>query len=230
MTKPDVFQLIDLDRTLFDTARFSLAITEEVEKTEQGVGEQLEQLVEAAYAKEQTFFLMRYLRETHGQEWFDALVNRVVETYGADALKLPDVDERLAFADTLTDRRPAWGILTYGDEIDQRMKLRLIGLEGAPVVFTPTPDKGEVLQGWKTDEGDFQLPAEFGGTRVAELTFEDDKLRAFYHLPEGITGYWVSKDPEARQRLSRAQRGGEIPAHVTAVSGLHEIIKHLKQR
>lgn len=223
-----VFQLIDLDRTLFNTAFFAKALTDEIERTEPGLGSRLEELFEAAYEKEQTFFMLRYLRETHGNEWFENLVQRVVAVHGVDAFKMPGLEARLSVADKVTPRRPSWGLLTYGDEIDQRMKMRIIGLEHAPVVFTPTPDKGDILRSWKKDDGTFTLPAEFGGGQVERLTFEDDKLRAFKHLPKDVIGYWISSDDVASERLDAEQQAGEVPRAVIAVSGLQEIIKKIE--
>ena len=46
----NLFQLIDLDRTIFDTERFAKALTDEIEASEPGVGADLEARFEAAYA------------------------------------------------------------------------------------------------------------------------------------------------------------------------------------
>ena len=41
--KPSLFQLIDLDRTLFDTSRFVKAITDEIDILHPGVGTKLDE-------------------------------------------------------------------------------------------------------------------------------------------------------------------------------------------
>ena len=46
--KRNLFQLIDLDRTIFDTERFAKALTDEIEASEPGVGADLEARFEAA--------------------------------------------------------------------------------------------------------------------------------------------------------------------------------------
>jgi hypothetical protein len=199
--KAKLFQLIDLDRTLFDTAAFSKAITEEVDKQHPGLGAELEQRVEAAYKKEETFFLLRHLRKEYGDAWFESLVASIVENVGAETFLLPGVDKRLALAETLGDRAPSWGIFTYGDAIDQHLKLRIIGLENAPIYLADTPNKAEVIATWRTPHGAFQLPESLGGALVEQLTLEDDKLRAFQNLPAGVLGVWLTSDPHARDRV-----------------------------
>lgn len=229
MTNRSIFQLIDLDRTLFDTATFAKALTDEIERHEPGVGARLNEQYEIACRKEETFFLLRYLRHDRGNEWFEALVDRVVERIGASSLRLSGIEARLAYADTITDVRPSWGILTYGDAVDQRMKARLIGLEDAPMYIADTPDKGELLRMWQADDGTFQLPAELGGQVVNQLTFEDDKLRAFRHLPDNVEGFWVTTDPAALARLGLAQEG-DTPQSVTIVKNLNDVVAELKRR
>ena len=117
-----VFQLIDLDRTLFDTALFAKLISDEINKTQPGLGDELDAQFEDAYKKEETFFLLRYLRERMGDDTFEALVSQVVAREGSDTFFQPGAKERLLMADHMTSRRPAWGILTYGDEIDNSVR------------------------------------------------------------------------------------------------------------
>lgn len=221
VTKPSIFQLIDLDRTLFDTSAFAKAITDEVNKTHPGLGTELCEQFEAAYENEETFFLLRYLRQEQGDDWFEELIEKVVLAHSAEAFVLPGVHQRLEFADTVKDDGPAWGILTYGDEIDQLMKLRIMGLEGEPIYLADTPDKGRVLKTWQTENGTFQLPDSLGGERVDRLTFEDDKLRAFSDLPDGVVGVWVKDVPE-----EEAQKVA-IPENVVHVSNLFESTDYL---
>lgn len=197
--KRKVFQLIDLDRTLFDTSKFAKAITDEVNKAEPGLGTELDAKFEEAYSREETFFVLRYLRAHLGDDGFTALVDRVVASYGNDAFKMSGFDERITLADTLSDLRPSYGILTFGDEIDQRMKLSIVGLQDAPIYFTETADKSPVIASWQQHDGTFKLPKEYGGAIVDELTFEDDKARAFSNLPSGVTGIWLTSATDAKE-------------------------------
>lgn len=200
--KPRLFQLIDLDRTLFDTARFVKAIIDEIEEIEPGFGAHLSEQFEQSYKNEETFFLLRYLRQEKGDDWFASVVRSAMEKHGKEAFILPGVAERLRFAEHLTTYRPAWGILTYGDEIDQRMKAALIGLDHIPMYLVDTPDKSQVIRSWLLTDGTFHLPSVFGGEIVDALTLEDDKLRAFNDLPPSVCGIWLSRGATVNKHTS----------------------------
>ncbi len=152
-------------------------------------------------------------------------MSHVVERYGGEAFLLPGAQERLVFAETISSLSPAWGILTYGDKIDQILKMRIVGLEDAPIYITNTPNKSEVLHTWKNPKGAFQLPLSYGGQVVDMLTLEDDKLRAFYNLPSGVTGLWVATPGKAGHSEADVSTRDIIP-----VATLFESIEHLKRR
>ncbi len=218
-----LFQLIDLDRTLFDTSAFVKALTDEIDRIEPGMGTELDARFEEAYKKEVTFFVLRHLRKEKGDAWLEDLVARVVAERGAESFMLPGARERLLFADTYAGNQPAWGILTYGDEVDQRMKLRIAGLESAPLLITDTPDKGSIIASWLQPNGTFKLPDSFGGALVEHLTFEDDKLRAFQSLPVGVTALWVTN---AQQDFAK---GVVIPEEIIPVDNLIQSIDYIKE-
>ena len=221
----EAFQLIDLDRTLFNTSHFAKVLTEEINKSYPGVGSRLDEMFETAYQKGETFFLLRYLREFMGDEAFEKLVQQLVAREGEDAFWLPGAKERLVLAEEISSlESPAWGILTYGDEVDQQMKRTIIGLQNAPMLLTDTPDKAEVIRGWKTDDGRFTLPRELGGLAVDVLTLEDDKLRAFKDLPDGVHGVWVATGHGTDQKIP-----DELIGKVTAVSDLYASMEHIKR-
>lgn len=223
MTGCKTFQLIDLDRTLFNTAAFIRAITREVNKMYPGLGAKLDAKVEEAYAREETFFLLRHLRHEQGDAAFESLVRRVIEVNGAEAFILPCAQERIALANSLKAKGCNWGILTYGDKTDQRMKLRIMNLEDAPVYFTRTPNKSEVVQTWQTHDGAFRLPAAFGGGYVDRLILEDDKLRAFTQLPKGVQGIWI-------KTLAEGEPHPAVPLGTVHVATLCESIEYLKDQ
>ncbi len=202
MTKPKVFQLIDLDRTLFDTSKFVKALTDNLDTAHPEVGRELDRRFETAYKNDETFFLLRYLRKEHGDQWFNELVQKVIAKHGAAAFAMPGVSERIVLADMLG----GWGILTYGDTIDQELKCRIIGLEHAPMYVLDTPDKSAVIAKWKLPDGRFQLPKVFGGEVADIVTLEDDKHRAFTDLPDNTVGVWITppQSPIAFERVHGA--------------------------
>ncbi len=224
-TTSSLFQLIDLDRTLFNTPLFVEAIADEINKDEPGFGAALQKQFEAAYAEGRTFFMFRQLRQDQGDVWVEALVARVVEKYGADAFLMPGARKRLKQAELLTNETPAWGILTYGDQVDQYMKVRIIGLENAPMYITRTPHKGSIIADWAQPGGGFKLPEAFGGAVVGRLSLEDDKLAAFYDMPAGVLGLWLTHEARAKEVLA-----DEGLSHVQPVQSLHESVEVLRNR
>jgi len=232
--KASTFQLIDLDRTLFDTAAFVAAITQEVDSTQPGLGAELRARFEAAYKKEQTFFLLRYLRQEKGDAWFEDVVSRIVERDGAGAFMMPGARERIAYAETwqlADDYTPAWGIFTYGDPVDQLMKLRILELEDAPVYICETPGKARVIHSWVQPDGRFRLPQEFGGVVVNRLTLEDDKLRAFEGLPVHVTGFWIGAPADTEVALAAVSRLDlGRTSRVVPVRDLYDSVAQLKAR
>lgn len=224
MTNRRVFQLLDLDRTLFDTVRFVKFITDEIDKTNKGLGKKLNEQFEAAYASGETFFVMRYLREHFGDQAFETLVERTVEREGSDSLLLPGARERIVLADELSSLRPSWGILTFGDAADQLLKIRIVGFERAPLFIAETPDKGPLIASWHTSDGTFALPESLGGHIADELIFEDDKLRAFNDLPENVLGMWITQVDDAHEKMNEADLS------VVPVRHLAESVEYLKNK
>lgn len=221
----NAFQLIDLDRTLFDTTALIDAILEHIALGDAVLSDELRAQSWDAYKDERTFFLLRYLREHKGDDWLEALVGEIVRERGSEAFMLPGAHERLKAADDLTSARPSWGILTYGDPEDQLMKIRLAGLEEAPAHIVTVAEKGGLIASWQMSDGRFQLPSEFGGGIVDVLTFEDDKLQVFKDTPETLIGVWVTHREDAEVRL--AETG--LP-NVTIAQNLHDSLRQLKQR
>jgi hypothetical protein len=219
-----IFQVIDFDRTLFDTSLFVKRITEALDKETPGLGAALDEQFEKAYAEERSFFLFRYLREQMGDSTFEALVESVVQREGAETFMLPGARDRIAYADTISSLRPSWGILTYGDEVDQQMKIRTAGLTDAPLLIHDSPEKGRLLASWQNSDGTFALPEVFGGHIADEIIFEDDKLRAFEGAPDTVQGIWVTQFDDAGRRM------GEAGLAVVPVKHLAESVEYLKRR
>lgn len=223
-SKTRVFQLIDFDRTLFDTTTLIRAIIETIHAQHPEIARELEAQAEASYAEERTFFLLRYLREKWGDEWLEDLVKTIVEERGSADFVLPGAKERLEKADELTTHRPSWGIFTFGDPVDQLLKIRLAGLEEVPLLIASEVNKGRLIQSWQQADGGFVLPNEYGGGVVDTLTFEDDKLSAFVGTPENLMGVWVTQREDAKQHLKESGL-----QNVVIVPDLHKSLTYLRK-
>lgn len=222
----NIFQLIDFDRTLFDTTLLIKKLLAYIAQSEPEISNAIRAESDAAYKEERTFLLLGYLREQYGDAWLDEAVDAIVREQGSERFMIPGARERLAAADSLTSARPAWGVLTYGDVVDQRMKLRIAGLENEPVLIVDTSNKGALISSWATPEGKVRLPAELGGSVVDGVTLEDDKLRVFEGAPQQlIAGVWVTAAADAQERLEESKL-----THVSIANSLHESLALLRTR
>lgn len=71
--KPDLFQLIDFDRVLFDTSKFVKLLTDDINVLYPGLGTELDERFEEAYKTEETFLFLRiYGRSTVTPGWRSA--------------------------------------------------------------------------------------------------------------------------------------------------------------
>ena len=226
MIKSTLFQCIDFDRTLFDTPRFVKALTDEVDRVHPGMGAELDKKFESAYKAERTFFLMRHLRSTLGSEAVMQLVEALIKRHKGDRFLLPGALERIQLADEISTQRPAWGLLTYGDIADQKLKIAIAGLNQAPLHMTDTPHKAAVIASWQQPDGTFQLPSELGSQIVTQVTLEDDKLRAFKDLPKGVVGVWVHPGEQRGEYQEVATQGGII-TEAPSVAESGELLRHL---
>ncbi len=217
-----LFQVIDFDRTIFDTSKFALLVTAELETIKPGMGKALDEQFEKAYKNRETFFVFRYIRAEIGNDALEALVKAVVDRVGVDSLLMPGARERLALAEKIGTQTPAWGILTYGDAEDQHMKIRIAGFEHTPTILLTTPDKSEVIATWKNSDGTFTLPDEFGGHVVDVVSLEDDKLRAFNNITDGVIGVWM------RNSLNELAEGEVVPEGVISVGSMFESTEYFK--
>ena len=242
----NAFQIIDLDRTLFDTQLFVRSIGDELDLLEPGWGTELYNKFTTAYNHGETFYIMRLLRQQKGDAWFDNLVDQAVSRAGLSNLVMPFLQERIEAAATITSHRPAWGIMTYGNEIDQRLKCSLIGLDNAniPFLISPTPNKSSVISSWQNSDGSFTLPENFGGGVADVITLEDDKLEAFANMPTtGMYGYWLTDNRSdsysggARPSDNSDSNSANVNHHhqssnnnnnVTAVDNLHDSLTAIR--
>jgi len=220
---PTVFHILDLDRTLLDTSKLAHHLKEIIARRDpelaSAIGVQITQ-----HLKDGTsFFIFQYIAEHIHHDQLERYINELNYIAPASELLLPGASERIAFAKS----QPGWsmGILTYGAPRDQKIKLKLTGLQMERHIITDTPKKGSIIASWKLPNGKYKLPIEFGGHTVDQLTFDDDKFIAFKDLPGDVLGQWVT----------HASIGGtndmkHLAANVRPVPNLEASIKYLKTK
>lgn len=223
MGSRELFQLIDLDRTLFDTSLYVKLICDVVDEYEPGLGDEIDRRFEESYHKEETFFALEYIRERLGKERYEQMLEVAVARAGTEGLLLAGAKDRLAFAKTLAGDEQGYGLLTYSENpADQLKKVQLVGLDHLPMYVGDTPDKARLIASWRTTDGKYQLPKEFGNQLVDRLTLEDDKLRAFVGLPENVKGIWLTTYDDAVERMRAAN-----VKNVTIAKDLYESMQAL---
>lgn len=215
MKEKQIFYAVDLDRTLLDTTKFvgvfegyvedvlSAEITDKLRQfrteVEQSGGsfdvfKQLGQMV-----SEQDFNLIK-------EGFLDYLKGGSVET---DFL-MPSAHELIEKLSACDDAN--WGIVTYGGEEWQKLKLSTAGFENTPSLIIDKLGKGGLIASWRNSDGSFSLPPEFGSSSAKEVVLIDDKPVEFTGLPEGARGYVVG------------DRQGDLPSTVERVSGVKDIL------
>jgi hypothetical protein len=220
---PTVFHILDLDRTLLDTSKLAHHLKEIIAHRDPELAHDIGIEIAKHVEKGTSFFIFEFIAEHIHADQFERYINELNYIAPASELLLPGATERIAFAKS----RPGWsaGILTYGASRDQKVKLKLAGLQMERYIITDTPKKGAIIASWKLPNGKYKLPIEFGGHTVDQLTFDDDKFIAFKDLPEDVLGQWVT----------HASIGGTndmkyLASNVRPVPNLEASIMYLKTR
>lgn len=135
---------------------------------------------------------------------------------------LPGAKELL---DAIQDADYNRGIMTYGGEAWQRIKLRLAGLEAEPALILDTSGiKGKLVAEWyDASEKLYRLPDIFGRLAVENVVIIEDKLSELEGLPQdgSAQGYLA----RSHARSDRAASEGEVSSAIIAVDSLHDIIE-----
>jgi len=220
---PTVFQILDLDRTLLDTSKLAHHLKEIIARRDPGLARDIGTEIKRHKENSTSFFIFEFIAKKIGEEQLAKYVSELNYNYPAKELLLPGATERIAFAKS----QHGWsmGILTYGAVRDQKIKLKLAGLQLEHYIITDTPKKGAIIATWQLPNGKYKLPIEFGGHTVDQLTFDDDKFIAFKDLPEDVLGQWVTKTSIGGTNEIRKHA-----ANIRPVSNLEASIRYLKTK
>ncbi len=121
-----------------------------------------------------------------------------------------------------------YGIVTYGGEAWQRLKIRAVGLDALPAIVTKTQGKGNLIASWRQADGQYAVPGSLNrngeALAVHSVVLIDDNALNFEGLPSDATGYYIQN---ATTRDRGNQLTAPIPQHVRTVAGLDEVIRML---
>lgn len=191
----ETFYILDLDRCLGDTNKLQ-ELLEEV--LEQEIGFDRQAIVNARREYEEsgesfdTVIAVEDILDRQGKNGRElwAHIERVfVEESKRRDMLLPYARELLDF---LQERHDYFGIVTYGGNLWQRVKMAATGLAKIPYIVTPIKEKSKLLSSWQLHDGSFSLPealsADGFALQAKHLTFIDDKPVSFMGLPQAVKG------------------------------------------
>lgn len=182
------FFILDFDRCLSDADvvfdLFEKIVAEQTDITKNdmiNVREEVEQsggsFSATGYVKE------RLLRLGMIKKWELLVESYVVFAQNYDTLA-PGAQQLI---DRLNYENLDFGILTYGDEEWQKIKLRASKFDDIPVIITDHKHKGYLLASWQRPDGKFDIPKGLttdGMPMIAKkLVFVDDKATSFEGFP-----------------------------------------------
>lgn len=212
-TEPvNTFYLLDLDRTLFDTMSFTQQLFAIVSQYDAGIAQKLTQKAEQDYVNGVPFAAREEIEARFGPEKTDEIEHRLLQIEQPTQLLLPGALDLISFT------AGSAGILTYGEQRGQTLKLKVVQLDHLPHLITSHRVKGELMEMWQQDGAGYQLPVEYGSVKAKQLVLVDDRIISFQGIPSQARGYWVAQAPPTTADVS------VLPANVMIVRSLGEVI------
>jgi hypothetical protein len=213
----DTFYLLDLDRTLFNTAEMTKQIFAIAGQHDASIASELERKAEEDFQRGYPFAIREELEKKFGPEKTDKIEQTLLAQVQPATLLLPNALESIDFAQESPIN--SCGILTYGEVRGQTMKLKATRLTHVPYIITAKREKGQLMQSWLQDNDTYQLPEEYNNLNAHQLVLVDDRLFSFQGIPSSARGYWVTPQTPTAAEIS------VLPANVTPVQSLSEFIE-----
>lgn len=224
------FFVLDFDRTLGNTVALYQLFQQIIESVVDN--EAMRQLDSARHLVEdrgESFDTIHYVREILDQagktDRWQTVVNEFMRRAALDDACLePGARRLLTYLDA---HQYPYGIVTFGGEQWQQLKIKAVGLDAIPAIVTSTQDKGRLLGSWRQPDGWFEIPEVLtGGTTAVtatSLVLVDDNPLNFEDLPDGVTGFYVQNASTRNRDYIMTPR-----AVVHEVEGLDEVITMLQ--
>lgn len=220
-TQVSTFYILDLDRTLFDTAASVEVMRGVVAMHDADLAAALEQRFEEYTQLGESFSMRDFILEQVGEDEMRQIEEKYHQFGTQRDLLNPGARELIAYIRSKADT--AFGILTYGAPLGQAMKIKAaVGLENIPFMVTSETFKGALIASWRQDDDLYHIPEELGGYVTKNIVFVDDKPFSFKGLPIDCRGYIVKTMYDAGIE--------KLPAQVVIVNDLNEVITAEKAR
>ena len=214
------FYVLDLDRTLFDTIKATELMRGVIALHDAELASRLEQRFEDYSISGESFSMRDFIAENVSDEEMVRIEAKYKQVAGEWDLLNQGAAELLAYI--RETEGVSFGILTYGSELGQKMKIDAVPqLSDVPYLVTPETYKGAQIAGWREDDELYHLPEELGGGATKKIVFVDDKPFSFKGIPIDCRGYLVKSVFDAGIE--------KLPHTVSAVESLHEVLAAEKQ-
>lgn len=223
MNDPNIstFYVLDLDRTVYDTIKATELMKGVIALHDTGLAAALEQRFEEYTSQGESFSMRDFIVENVGEEEMQKIEGKYHEMALTQDLLNPGAKELIAYIRAKADAE--MGILTYGSELGQAMKIAgARGLEGIRYLITSETFKGALIASWRQDDDLYHLPDELGGYIAKNIVFVDDKPFSFKGLPIDCRGYLVKSVYDAGIE--------KLPPYVETVDTLDQVLAAEKKR
>lgn len=214
------FYLLDFDFTLFKTHLGSTMFIDELARAHPDEAYEIERRVAESLVTGVSFAIRDATVELIGEDETHDVEDRYIKRAQSEVLLFDGAHELMAFISDMGER---FGILTYGSQLGQTMKIHAAQLTQVPFLVTDHKQKGALIAEW-WDGTQFVLPRELGGGVADEIVMVDDRLFSFSGLPKHARGYWVQTGPARYDPVTDA------PANVQPVLTLNDVIATEKDR
>ncbi|MEO5950254.1 MAG: hypothetical protein ABIQ04_02290 [Candidatus Saccharimonadales bacterium] len=222
----EIFFVLDFDRTLGNTDLL-FDIFQSVTETNTSFSvNQLAAGRREVESKGESFDVIDYVKselssDNKSSVWHGIEGLFIKSSNQADCM-MPGAQELLAILD---ETHKSYGILTYGGEQWQTLKIKATGLTYVPMLVTDSYAKGKLISTWRQPDGTFQIPDSLSkgqGLIAKKIVLIDDKKQNFDHLPANCTGFYiVGKTTYTDNKFSKPPKG------VIEVENLLEVISLL---
>ena len=186
-----IYYVLDLDRTLFDTNKDANILRDVVAEYDELLAVDLKKRVELSATTGVSFSMHDFIATGLSAENLQRVEVEYMRQATAQDLLNPGARELLIALEHQAARHA--GIMTYGSDKGQRLKLQASGLDSFPAMIVDTTSKGGVIAGWQQPGGGFRIPDVLarGSLLVDKVVLIDDRTRSFKDLPPGAEGYVV---------------------------------------
>ena len=214
------YYVLDLDRTIFDTVKATILMEGVIALHDANLAASLSSKFEETSALGESFSIRDFITESVGEEETLKIEEKYKEAAAGQDLLMPGARELMDYIHSL--EHAMYGIMTYGSQLGQVMKIQAGRLGDVMALVTQETFKGAEIATWRQADGLYHMPPELGGVTVKEIVFIDDKPFSFKGLPIDCRGYLVKSIFDAGIE--------KLPASVVPVNSLKEIIIAEKAR